>query len=110
MPRHTPGPWTVLEIRPNVLHLKPGTNAMERSLAPTICAIAKTRFNKNADADARLIAAAPEMRSFFEHLDSLVAERDEDGVVSLKEPHSWETVARIALDLAHAALKLTEVR
>lgn len=49
--------------------------------------------------------AAPDFLGHALFLDSLVSERDGEGVISVKFPLSWETVARMALDFARADIR-----
>lgn len=56
----------------------------------------------------KLIALAQEIDVLRRHLQYIVeysAGWDEKGSTGPKPPHSWETVGRVALDLAKAALE-----
>ena len=63
--KHTPAPWLVFDNHPDraCLHVAPeGSNPVCNDVATVYTS------NKNADADARLIAAAPELLEALEFI------------------------------------------
>jgi hypothetical protein len=55
--------------------------------------------------DAHLIAAAPYMLRMHEEIAALASGYDEEGALGPRDPLTWETIARMALDYARAAIK-----
>lgn len=98
----TPGPWKVMS----------GGRWPHRIVADDAPAdvAAVSVMGQDGIVNARLIAAAPTMLDFFQQLKRMEGERDEHGTVSLREPFSWESVGRIALDFANAAIARAEGR
>ena len=56
----------------------------------------------------RLIAAAPDLLAACKEIAALSVGWDEDGSTGPKPPLSWETVARMAMDYARAAIAKAE--
>ena len=70
-PKHTPGPWTAVytpSMKLDGVHIRPRTNTLE-------IAYCNSSESTRPEADARLIAAAPELLEAcleaFKHLDHL---------------------------------------
>jgi hypothetical protein len=59
---------------------------------------------------ARLIAAAPDLLAAHHWIAALASGWDEDGALGPKYPLSWESVARMAMDYARAAVAKAEGR
>lgn len=62
---------------------------------------------------AALVAILANRAALIEALKFIISfegERDDNGTVSLKSPYSWESVARVALDIAHGAIAKAEGR
>jgi hypothetical protein len=107
---HTPGPWYALGQsvnvdRPGLDGLASVAKAHQRRGVSSV-PIAKAE----AEANARLIAAAPDMLKAHEWIAALASGWDEDGALGPKEPLSWESVARMAMDYARAAIAKAEGR
>jgi len=68
MNQHTPGPWTVKGV-----HVGPSKHFRAYSIEPNICEMNSSLAPDDVSANARLIAAAPQL---LEALKELIAEYD----------------------------------
>lgn len=100
---HTPGPWKVDGRAGIYQHDIVGPNGEDIGYAnPSDGADESTEYP--VDANARLMAAAPDLLDVLKQIASYEGDGDKDGMFLPKPPYSWETVARIAVDLARAAI------
>jgi hypothetical protein len=89
MTRHTPGPWRVFDVFSDVEIVTDRKDALETE------SIVQFKGQRNAEANARIMAAAPEMLAALELCEDVLAKlaRLDDGTPSIS-----------ALDAARAAL------
>jgi hypothetical protein len=89
MTRHTPGPWRVFDVLTDVEIVTDRKDALETE------SIVQFKGQRNAKANARIMAAAPEMLAALELCEDVLAKlaRLDDGTPSIS-----------ALDAARAAL------
>jgi hypothetical protein len=114
---HTPGPWRAA-FPPDYRPLE-GEDHDEITTVPHFCfdaidifapALGRLSTIEEHFGNARLMAAAPEMYAACVRIRNLASGYDADGALGPVEPLSWESVARIAMDLAVAALAKAEGR
>lgn len=93
MSKHTPGPWKMLDDHPShaCLHIRREGDKQTWGIycGPEVASVYTS--NDNADADARLIAAAPDLLEALTNL--LVAEKLDDGDPILGSARSAAAIA-----------------
>jgi hypothetical protein len=94
---HTDGPWGLSPVFDQNVYAADGIS---------VALVMGDAADPEVVANARLIAAAPDLLEVCDYITALSAGWDEDGSLGPREPLSWETVARMAMDVArYAALK-----
>jgi len=91
--KYTPGPWHARGLE------------IISSDGSFVGIVNLARASEN---DAKLFAAAPTMLLALRLIAGLSAGWDDDGSTGPKEPLSWESVGRMALDHARAAIAKAE--
>jgi len=106
-PAHTPGPWELFEHSWSDSSIYGGPKNEKLICKFSIYGEAteetQEHLEKEMDANARLIAAAPELLKWHQNIVAL-AIFDEDGPAEPISPLSWETIAMMALDYSCAAI------
>jgi len=107
---HTPGPWR-LDIGTGTIWAVRGTSFDgESELVERVATMRPTCGTDRWSADAHMITSAPELVEAHRWITDLASGWDEDGALGPKAPLSWETVARMAMDYARAAIAKAEGR
>lgn len=102
MSKHTPGPWLVIpDHRPSgdVL-IEPEDS--DPDFAKRVVAIAPAQRHGEQEANARLIAAAPELLAELEKAVKILVELEEEGFIDLSP--DYPTIEPHQLDSARAAI------
>lgn len=86
MEKHTPEPWTVMCDEQGYLVM--ATTEMRKQLP--ICEVSRGCFSLSAEANARLIAAAPDLLDMLKAItNGMVAAKEDGRGYRLREPEKW---------------------
>lgn len=114
---HTPTPWKIGAINNDPRRGVVGETAIINSSAYCVAVaiprgqhgdLAPEITRANAEFIVRAVNCHEELVQALTHIASLSAGWDADGSLGPKPPLSWESVARLSMDLARAALAKAE--
>lgn len=106
---HTPGPWEAVDDEGGI-RIRPVNTGWELAFLAAGSWTYSDGMPHDIDANARLIAAAPELLAALKLIANYEGDGDDGGMLAPKPPYSWETVARVSVDVAKAAIKKAEGR
>jgi len=103
MTKHTPGPWKIIRLD-NEVYINPDRESGEYAL---IARINGTHRRDSQEANARLIAAAPELLEALKECHTRIF-NDNAGLDELRDPEVTKVLNSLALEAAERAIRKAE--